>query len=159
MGRDRIRRNIWSTRTIHGSRTEYFVKPPTGLSTFLSCRLIALNKNPGVRPIGICETWRRIITKEALLILHQDIIDAVGPRQLCAGHCAGVEAAVHSVRSLLLNESSAGALLVDASNAFNSLNRATALHNIQYLCPPIANLVINCYRSPSSLFVGGKTLI
>ena len=93
------------------------------------------------------------------MILHQDITDAVGPRQLCGGHCAGIEAAVHSVRSLLLNKSSAGALLVDASNAFNSLNRATALHSIQYLCPPIANLVLNCYRSPSSLFVGGKTLI
>ena len=48
------------------------------------------------------------------MILHQDIIDAVGPRQLCPGHFAGIEAAVHSVRSLWLSESSAGALLVDA---------------------------------------------
>ncbi len=33
---------------------------PEGLSPLLACRLIALNKNPGVRPIGICETVRRI---------------------------------------------------------------------------------------------------
>ena len=85
------------------------------------------------------------------MIIRQDIVDVVGPRQLCAGHCAGVEAAVHSVMSLLLNESSACALLVDASNASNSLNRATSLHSIQHLCPPTTNLVINCYRSPSSL--------
>ncbi len=33
---------------------------PNGLSPFLACRLIALNKNPGVRPIGLCETaWPR----------------------------------------------------------------------------------------------------
>ena len=55
------------------------------------------------------------------MILHQDIIDAVGPHQLCAGWCAGVEAAFHSDKSLFLNELSAGALLVDVSNTFNSL--------------------------------------
>ena len=30
------------------------------LTPFLACRLIALNKNPGVRPIGVCEVVRRI---------------------------------------------------------------------------------------------------
>ena len=28
--------------------------------------------------------------------------------------------------------------LVDASNAFNSLNQQAALHNLQYLCPSLA---------------------
>ena len=41
---------------------------PAGLSPFLACRLIALDKNPGVRPIGVCETARRIIAKAILLI-------------------------------------------------------------------------------------------
>ena len=38
---------------------------PNGLSALLACRLVALDKNPGVRPIGICETVRRIIAKAA----------------------------------------------------------------------------------------------
>ena len=43
----------------------------------------------------------------ALMILYLDIIDVLGPCQLCCQYCAGVEGAVHSVRSLWLSESSA----------------------------------------------------
>ena len=50
-------------------------------------------------------------------------------------------------------------LLVDAKNTFNSLNRAVMLHNIQVLCPSLATCVINVYRSPSELFVGGETIL
>jgi len=37
-------------------------------------------------------------------------------------------------------------LLVDASNAFNSLNRAVALQNIHYTCPAFSTILINTYR-------------
>ena len=47
------------------------------------------------------------------------------------------------------------ALLVDASNAFNNFYRQVALHNIHFVCPGTSILLINCYRSHSSLFVGG----
>ena len=46
-------------------------------------------------------------------------------------------------------------LLIDASNAFNSLNRATAMHNIRVLCPIIAAYAINTYRLSSRLFIAG----
>ena len=50
-------------------------------------------------------------------------------------------------------------LLVDAANAFNSINRKVLLHNIQYLCPVLEIYTINCYQSPSRLFVqGGKEI-
>ena len=38
---------------------------------------------------------------------------------------------------------------------FFNLNRQVALHNIHYVCPEISTLLINCYSSHSSLFVGG----
>ena len=48
-------------------------------------------------------------------------------------------------------------LLIDASNAFNSLNRTAALYNISVLCPSIAAYAINTYRRHARLFVmGGK---
>ena len=51
-------------------------------------------------------------------------------------------------------------LLIDDSNAFNALNRAAALHNIQILCPVIAIYAINTNRQPARLFViGGKEIV
>ena len=53
-----------------------------------------------------------------------------------------------------------GFLLIDASNAFNQMNRSAALHNIQITCKEMALYVINTYRSPSRLFIcrGGEIL-
>ena len=57
---------------------------PTGLSSgFVTCRLIALDKNPGVIPIGIGEIICRLIAKAILSIIHDDIQAAAVPLQLC----------------------------------------------------------------------------
>ena len=125
---------------------------PKGLSPFLACRLIALKKNPGVRPIGVCETARRIVPKAILFITRGDIQDAAGSLQLCAGQIAGVEAAVHATREAFAGENTEAVLLVDASNAFNALNRQVALLNIRRLCPSIATALINTYRDSTDLF-------
>ena len=66
----------------------------------LSCRLIALNKCPGVRPIGIGNTARRIIAKAILTVTKGDIQEVTGAVQLCAGQICGTETAVHTVTSL-----------------------------------------------------------
>ena len=58
--------------------------------------------------------------------------------------------AVHSIHELF--KESEAVLLVDARNAFNSLNRLVALHNIKTICPDFATILINCYRS-SSFFI------
>ena len=52
------------------------VKPSAIAS--LACHLIALDKNPGVRLIGIGDTARRIIAKVILTITRQDIQEAAG---------------------------------------------------------------------------------
>ena len=54
---------------------------------------------------------------------------------------------------------SEGVILVDACNAFNSLNRETALRNIQHLSPPLAKILINTYRDNIQLFIDGDTLL
>ena len=49
-----------------------------------------------------------------------------------------------------------GVLLVDATNAFNSINRQATLHNIRMLCSPIAQILINTYQSPIRMIIPGK---
>ena len=132
---------------------------PKSISALTACRLMALNKNPGVRPIGIGETVRRILAKAILSITKGDVQEAVGTIQLCAGQLAGIEAGVHATRVLFEDECSEAALLVDATNAFNSLNRKTALQNVQRICPSIATTLINTYREPAELFMDGNILL
>ena len=46
---------------------------PVGLTAFVACRLIALDKCPGVRLIGVGEVVRRIIGKAVLATVKMDI--------------------------------------------------------------------------------------
>ena len=73
---------------------------PLGLHAFTACRLIPLNKNPGVRRIGIAETLRRITAKAIPAIVKQDVETAAGSLQVCAGQEGGCEAAVHAMRQV-----------------------------------------------------------
>ncbi len=52
---------------------------PCGLTAFVSCHLIALDKCPGVRPVGIGEVCRCIIVKAIAIALNEDIQEAAGP--------------------------------------------------------------------------------
>ena len=50
-------------------------------------------------------------------------------------------------------------LLVDAANAFNSINPKVMLHNIKFICPAMVVYTYNCYSTASRLYVqGGKEI-
>ena len=111
------------------------VVDPSGVSALMACCLIALNKFPGVHPIGVGEVVRRIIGKAVLTTLKMEVLEAAGPLQLYARRNAGCEAAVHAMQHVFSEDAcnTEDVLLVDASNAFNSLNRQAALHYLQSL--------------------------
>ena len=46
--------------------------------------------------------------------------------------------------------------MIDAENAFNSINRTAALHNIHVLCPPFSRVLINSYRNPVRMVIPGS---
>ena len=76
----------------------------SGLTAFVKCLLIALNKYPGVSPIVISETARRVIDQAIAKVLSDDIQKGKGPLQLRAGSKSGCEAAVDAMRELLETE-------------------------------------------------------
>ena len=77
---------------------------------------------------------------------------------MCAGHESGAEAAIHAKSGFFKEEECHGILLVDATNAFNALNRRVMLRNVQVLCPSVSVIVINFYRQPASLYVHGEII-
>ena len=107
-----------------------------GSSAPLACRLVALDKNPCVQPIGICEIARRIISKAILTVIKTDVQKTAGSVQLCVEQIGGSEAAIHAVREMYMSDEIEAVLLVDAQNASNALNRQVALRNIPSLWPP-----------------------
>ena len=91
------------------------------------------------------------MSKYILPVIHTDIRQAAGSSQLCAGQKGDSEAAIHA-----LNE---GVLMVDASNAFNCLDRRAALVNTQHICPTLGIVLANTYRMEPSLFIDGECIL
>ena len=127
---------------------------PKGLSPLLACHLVVLDKNLAIGPICILETVRHIISKAGLSVTHHDVLEATGSLPLCAG-----ETAIPTIESCLEDDTSDCILMMDASNALNSLNWQTTMHNVLHLCPALAKMIINCYRQATDLMMSGSVLL
>lgn len=131
---------------------------PNRLAAYTACHLIALNKNPGIRPIGVGEAAHRIIGKAILKVIkprlegHRKSTAMRRSRSGCWSCCP-----CHSYP--FKDESTDAALLLDASNAFNRLNWQVALRNFQNICPTLAIVATNLYWEESKLFIDGEILL
>ena len=122
----------------------------------MACRLVALDKCPGVRPIGVGETLRRIAGKTVCMLTRCDLEDICGTLQLCGGVRSGIEGAIHTLRDLYNEHRKEGCcvLLIDASNAFNIINHQAVLWNYRVLWPSCSLFLFNTYRAgPCSLLL------
>ena len=72
------------------------------------------------------------------------------------GTGAACEAGIHAMRNLFEDEGTEAIFMVDT---FNSLNRETALRKIRILCPVLAPMLTNMYRSHSMLFIDGDHIL
>ena len=63
-----------------------------------ACGLIPLDKNPGVRAIGIGEVMRSIIGRTITKCLKNQLMSLGSIYQLCPGQKFGIEYAIHTLR-------------------------------------------------------------
>ena len=79
--------------------------PWAAYRALMACRLVALDKQPGVRLLGIGEVWRRGLAKCILVCCGEDAKAACGSTDLCTGLEVGIEGALHtaSARDALAN--------------------------------------------------------
>ena len=128
------------------------------IKALMSCRLVALDKCLGVWPIAIGEIPRRILCKAMAIATRDDIKDLCEVDQLCSGLKGGIEGAVHTMRELFEEHHADGwgLLIVDARNAFNSLNRAAAIWNSRIQWPCCSRFLFHTYRGYVTLVLQDK---
>ena len=102
----------------------------------------------------------RIARKAVTILLKKDLLQAAGLLQLCGGKVARSAAAIHAMHDVFNDDNTEGILLIDAENAFNSINRKALFHNLKFICPVIATNISSCYMCPARLFIisGGELL-
>ena len=71
--------------------------PWAAYRALMACRLVVLDKQPGVRPMGIGETLCQALAKVVMRAAKEQAKTACGNLQLCAGLEAGIEGATHNV--------------------------------------------------------------
>ena len=115
--------------------------------------MIGLDTNPGIRPVGIGEICRRIVTAALIQNFRGETQNAAGPMQTCGGARSGVEVAVHTMSGLFDDSTSECILFVDADNAFNRLNREAALQNVSFICLEFSTFLNNVYKSATPFYI------
>ena len=63
----------------------------------MACCLVALDKMPGVRPVGIGETLRQALTKLVMRAAGKQAKTTCGNLELCSGLKAGIEGEPHAI--------------------------------------------------------------
>ena len=122
-----------------------------------SCRLIGLDKKPGVRPIGIGEVPMRVMARAMAWVTGVEVEIACGADQLCARLKGGAEGGIHVMSGVFDSGEVDCVLLVDATNAFNSVSRPAALWNARILWPRAARFLFNTYRGQAALYMRGQS--
>ena len=66
----------------------------------MSDGLIALDKQPGICPVGVGETWQLLFDKIVLRVTGTESNMTCQYDQLCAGLKAGIDGPIHRIQAL-----------------------------------------------------------
>ena len=120
-----------------------------------------LKKNGDIRPIGVGETWRRLVSKCLSKVSQRHASEHLVPLQVGVGLPLGTEAAVRTLRSWFHRHAEEGdkvVLNIDFENAFNCVDRQTIIQQCRLHFPELSPWVEWCYMEPSLLQFGARTI-
>ena len=119
--------------------------------------LLASKKQKGDhRPIAVGEVLRRLVSKCLVTLSHHQVLSLLSPLQLGVGVKGGCEAIVHATNRLMtsLQDSDCWTLLLDFSNAFNSINRQAMFVQFHRYLPGLSAWMESCYFGQLLLLLG-----
>ena len=99
----------------------------------MSGYLTAIDKQPGMHPVRVGETLRRLFAKIVLRLTGPEYTMVCQYDQICAGRKTGIDGAVHEVQYICdqnLTMEDWEFLLIDAKNAFNDINQIRMLWTV-----------------------------
>ena len=111
-------------------------------------RLLFLQKNTGLKPMGSREVLKRVPGKAVMMINKKGVMKTGDYLQVCVAQEAGSEAAIQAGSNIFKVQNTEVVSLIDSQNAFNAINKKAMLHNISLICPIISTYVNNCYNTP-----------
>ena len=123
--------------------------PHENLTAYNSCLLINLDKDSGVRPIGIGEVRRRKIGKTITRCIKSEFKNLEKDFQLCLGPNCDIEYTIQSLRNEFEKPETDAILLTDADNASNSLIREFVLQRPNSTNRPTSSAPITTQKETS----------
>lgn len=122
--------------------------------------LASRKKSGGHRPIAVGETLKRLVSKCLATLSRRAALSLLSTLQLGVGIRGGSEAVVHAVNRLLSSTPDTGhcTLLLDFSNAFNSINREAMFREFHQHLPGLSAWMESSYSSLPLLFMGPESI-
>ncbi len=125
--------------------------------------LATKKKDGGLRPIAVGEVLCRLTSKCLSHAVREEALATLTPLQVGVGVELGCEAIVHSVSRVLEDPSIPSrdrwTLLLDFSNAFNSIDRGCMFEEIRARIPSLAPWMESCYGAQSILHLGDEKIL
>ena len=135
--------------------------PPSIIPHLCGASLLALKKKTGChRPIAVGEVLRRLVSKCLANQTRDAATSILAPLQLGVGIKGGCEAIVHATSQLRSSPShnQHWTLMLDFSNAFNSINREAMFVEFRRFLPGLSAWVESCYTQQPLLLLGDNSI-
>ena len=120
-------------------------------------------KGGGLRPIAVGEIMRRLTSKCLSKCVKDEVFHTLTPLLVGVGVKVGCETVVHAVSRIqedpTTQPSDKWTLLLDFSNAFNSISRSHMFEEIQARIPTLTPWMESCYGTQPFLHLGDHTIL